>query len=57
MRVCQPEDLFVLFFPKSGATLRKHQIKLHSYIAKAQQFTSKKSTVIYKKRKAINSKV
>ena len=24
IRVCQPEDLFVLFFPKSGATLRKH---------------------------------
>ena len=24
IRICQAEDLFVLFFPKSGATLRKH---------------------------------
>ena len=32
----------MLIFPKSGATLRK-TLKLHSYIAKIQQFiTSKK---------------
>ena len=33
-------------------------LKLHSYIAKIQQFiTSKRITVIYNKRKVINSKV
>ena len=45
IRVCQPENIFaliVLFFPNSGAILRKYQIKLHSYIARTQQFITMK---------------
>ena len=41
IRVCNQKSLKVLLFPKSGATLRKHQIKLNSYIARTQFITKK----------------
>ena len=42
--VSQPENLFSprVIFLKSGATLQRHQIKLHSYRAKVQWAIIKK---------------
>ena len=42
--VSQPENLFSseVNFLKPGATLRRHQIKLHSYRVKVQWVTIKK---------------
>ena len=54
IRICQQENLFALksvVLSKVWCHSQKALNKLHSYIARTQQFITKKSTVIYNKEK------
>ena len=52
IRVCQPEDLFVLFFPKSGATFRKLNKVTFLHIKDITIYNNERITVIYNKGKS-----
>ena len=57
--VSQPENFFSprVMFLKSGTTLRRHQIKLHSYRAKVQWGYNKEKNLLSLRSNVINIKV
>ena len=57
--VSQPENLFFprVIFLKSGTTLRRHQIKLHSYRAKVQWGYNKEKNLLSLRSNVININV
>ena len=59
MMISQPENLFSpkVIFLKSGTTLRRHQIKLHSYRAKVQWGYNKEKNLLSLRSNVINIKV
>ena len=59
MMISQPKHLFSpkVIFLKSGTTLRRHQIKLHSYRAKVQWGYNKEKNLLSLRSNVINIKV
>ena len=59
MMISQPENIFSpkVIFLKSGTTLRRHQIKLHSYRAKVQWGYNKEKNLLSLRSNVINIKV